>query len=132
MRAKISSLIKQDAKNGGCKHRSGTEIKMQDVVILSQSGRTLTARVLCEIDHHTAKPIREGIDKALFEKKPELLVLDFSEVRFMDSSGIGLIIGRTEVCRALGAHVRVVSLSPLLSRLVRLSGIEKIKNLSIG
>jgi len=105
---------------------------MQGEVILSQNGRTLTAKPTCEIDHHTAKPIREGIDKALFEKKPELLVLDFSDVRFMDSSGIGLIIGRCEVCRAIGAHVRVVSLSPLLSRLVRLSGIEKIKNLSIG
>lgn len=112
--------------------KAGTEIKMQDVVTFSQNGRTLTARVTCEIDHHTAKPIREGIDAVLFEKKPELLVLDFSGVRFMDSSGIGLIIGRCEVCRAIGSHVRLSSLSPLLSRLVSLSGIEKIKNLSIG
>ena len=110
----------------------GTEIKMQDVVTFSQNGRTLTARVMCEIDHHTAKPIRERIDAVLFEKKPELLVLDFSGVRFMDSSGIGLIIGRCEVGRAIGAHVRISALSPLLSRLVSLSGIEKIKNLSIG
>ncbi len=105
---------------------------MQDGITLSQNGRTLEVRLCCEIDHHTARPIRERIDKALFEKKPELLVLDFSEVRFMDSSGIGLIIGRSEVCEAIGAHVRLVALSPLLSRLVRLSGIEKIKNLSIG
>ena len=105
---------------------------MQDLVLLSQNGRTLTAKIGCEVDHHTAKPVREKIDKAIFEKKPELLVLDFSDVRFMDSSGIGLIIGRCEVCRATDAHVRIVSLSPLLSRLVRLSGIEKIKNLSIG
>ncbi len=105
---------------------------MQDEVTLLQNGRTLTAHLGCEIDHHTARRLREEIDKALFEKKPELLVLDFSEVRFMDSSGIGLIIGRSEVCEALGAHVRLVSLSPLLSKLVRLSGIEKIKNLSVG
>ena len=105
---------------------------MQDLVLLSQNGRTLTAKIGCEVDHHTAKQVREEIDKAIFEKKPELLVLDFSDVRFMDSSGIGLIIGRCEVCRAIGAHVRIISLSPLLSRLVRLSGIEKIKNLSIG
>lgn len=105
---------------------------MQDEITILQNGRILTARFCCEIDHHTARRLREGIDKALFEKKPELLVLDFSEVRFMDSSGIGLIIGRSEVCEALGAHVRLVSLSPLLSKLVRLSGIEKIKNLSVG
>ena len=105
---------------------------MQDAVILSQSGRTLTAKPTCEIDHHTAKPIREGIDKALFEKKPELLVLDFSEVRFMDSSGIALIIGRVEVARAVGATVRVTGLSPTLRRLVRLSGLEKIRELVIS
>ena len=101
------------------KKKSGKDAKNQDFRPHSSSGPS-------------ARPIRERIDKALFEKKPELLVLDFSEVRFMDSSGIGLIIGRSEVCEAIGAHVRLVALSPLLSRLVRLSGIEKIKNLSIG
>ncbi len=105
---------------------------MQDDVIFTESDKTLTARPTCEIDHHTAKPIREKIDKNLFRMKPRLLILDFSDVRFMDSSGIGLILGRAELCESLGCHVRITSLSPLLLKLVRISGIEKIKNLSIG
>ena len=104
---------------------------MQDV-IFSENGNSLTATPTCELDHHSAKSIREKIDKSLFRKRPELLILDFSEVRFMDSSGIGLIIGRAEVAEEVGCKVRVVGLSPLLMKIVRLSGLEKIDNLTIG
>jgi stage II sporulation protein AA (anti-sigma F factor antagonist) len=61
-----------------------------------------------------------------------VVILDFSEVRFMDSSGIGLIIGRSQVAEATGSGVRLVGLSPTLMKLIRLSGIEKIKNVYIG
>jgi anti-anti-sigma regulatory factor len=50
----------------------------------------------------------------------------------MDSSGIGLIIGRSQVAEICGAGVRLVGLSPALMKLVRLSGIERIKNVYIG
>ena len=105
---------------------------MQDDVIFFENSRTLTARIRCDIDHHSAKAIRERIDKELFKVKPELLLLDFSEVHFMDSSGIGLIMGRCEVAEELSAGVRIVSMPAELMKLVRLSGIEKIANLSIG
>ncbi len=105
---------------------------MQDGVIFFEQCRTLTARISCDIDHHSAKLIRERIDKELFKVKPELLLLDFSEVHFMDSSGIGLIMGRCEVAEELSAAVRIVSMSAALMKLVRLSGIEKISNLTIG
>ena len=58
-------------------------------------------------------------------------MLDFSEVGFMDSSGIGLIIGRTEKATAVNATVRVEGLSPTLSRLLRISGLERVKNLTV-
>ena len=105
---------------------------MQDEVIFLEDCRVLTARITRDIDHHSAKMIRERIDKELFKLKPELLLLDFSEVHFMDSSGIGLIMGRCEVAEELSMGVRIVSLSPSLMKLVRLSGIEKISNLTIG
>ena len=105
---------------------------MQQDVIFSDTGRALSARPRCEIDHHAARRIREIIDAQLFEKKPELLILDFSEVKFMDSSGLGLILGRVEAASALGSSVRLVGLSEVLLKLVRLAGIEKVKNLSIG
>ncbi len=103
---------------------------MEDV-IFSESGTELTARLRCEIDHHTARLIRSKIDGRIFLFRPEVLVLDFSEVRFMDSSGIGLILGRVESAGAVGAIVRIKGLSQTLLKLVRLSGVDKVENLSI-
>ncbi len=105
---------------------------MQDDVMFSERNKILTARLLCEIDHHTARLMREKIDSTLFLRKPECLVIDFSGVGFMDSSGIGLILGRVETAGAVGASVRLVGLSGTLMKLVRLAGLERVKNLTIG
>ena len=104
---------------------------MDEKLSFSENGSTLTAHLSLEIDHHTAKEVRERIDEQLFKLSPEVLELDFSELRFMDSSGIGLIIGRSELCERLGAELKIVSPSPRIKRLIRLSGIEKIKNITI-
>jgi stage II sporulation protein AA (anti-sigma F factor antagonist) len=90
----------------------------------------LTAIILCEIDHHTASRLRGRIDREMFAVRPQVLCLDFGEVRFMDSSGIALILGRAETASAMGARVHLDGLSVSLFKLVRLSGIEKIKNLT--
>lgn len=105
---------------------------MDKKAVFFENGTALTAVLPGDIDHHMAKPLREEIDKRMKECTAELLVLDFSSVGFMDSSGIGLIIGRCETADRYGMRVRVVGLSEGLLRIVRLCGIEKIKNLSIG
>ena len=96
-----------------------------------EEGETLIARLLPEIDHHSARGMREAIDEMLFKTSPAVLVLDFSEVKFMDSSGLGLIIGRSEILRERGGEVKITGLSNMLRRIVKLSGIEKIKNITI-
>lgn len=102
-----------------------------EAVKFFEDGETLTARLAPEIDHHTARGMREDIDEMLFKTSPALLILDFSDVKFMDSSGIGLIIGRSEIARELRCEVQITGLSDMLRRIVRLSGIEKIKNITI-
>lgn len=104
---------------------------MQEDVIFREGNRTLTAEICCEIDHHTARRMREVIDKELFIRRPEILTLDFSSVGFMDSSGMGLVLGRCAVAEQIGCSVRLVGLSERLLRLVRLCGVERIKNLSV-
>ena len=54
----------------------------------------LTAVLVGEIDHHTAARLREEIDRKVGQMKPKELKLDFSQITFMDSSGIGLMMGR--------------------------------------
>ena len=103
-----------------------------EIISFSHSAQSLIARISCEIDHHTAARLRTRIDRELFIGRPNMLCLDFSEVRFMDSSGIALILGRVESAGAVGAKVHLVGLSPTLFKLVRLSGIERIKNLTVS
>lgn len=105
--------------------------KMQEDVTFTEEGRELFAHLKREIDHHTSRRIRERIDARLFRSRPEALILDFCEVSFMDSSGIGLILGRVETCRAVGCTVRLTGLSPTLMKLIRLSGIDKVRDLSV-
>ena len=104
----------------------------KEIITFSRSGNTLSARISCEIDHHTAGRLRSRIDRELFVERPRVLCLDFKDVRFMDSSGIALILGRVETAGAVGARVHLDGLSQSLFKLVRLSGIERIKNLTVS
>ena len=113
------------------KNQKERKFKMESGVNFNIGQRTLTACLSQEIDHHTARRIRERIDSELFLRKPDILVLDFSEVSFMDSSGLGLILGRCSVAEGIGASVRVSGASDQLLRLIRLCGLERIKNLSV-
>ena len=63
-------------------------------VTLSNQDGVLTAALTGDIDHHTARELRLAIDEAIERDKPGLLLLDFQGVDFMDSSGIGVLIGR--------------------------------------
>ena len=109
------------------------EKKMENEIIsFSRSGNTLRARISCEIDHHTAGRLRTRIDREIFMERPSVLCLDFRDVRFMDSSGIALILGRVESAGAVGARVHLDGLNQSLYKIVRLSGIERIKNLSVS
>ena len=88
------------------------------------AGSILSIRIRGEIDHHTATGIRKGIDTALFEKRPKKLLLDLSAVSFMDSSGLGLIMGRFSVMKELGGEMVVWNPSPETRSIMTLAGME--------
>ena len=90
------------------------------------AGCFLTARVRGEIDHHTAVSIRNGIDAAIFERRPRRLIMDLSGVTFMDSSGLGLIMGRFAVMKELGGDVVVYNPSPEIQSILTLAGLERV------
>lgn len=95
-------------------------------VELLTEGPEMTALLSGDIDHHTAKEIRETIDAKAEEGKPQLLKLDFQQVDFMDSSGIGLIMGRYKLMQTLGGNLRVVNVPNYIARVIRLSGLDKL------
>lgn len=93
---------------------------------LETDAGVLTAYLGGEIDHHTAKELRETIDEAAGEQKPEKLLLNFREVTFMDSSGIGLVMGRYRLMRELGGELCVTGVPSHIKKVMRLSGLDKL------
>ena len=84
----------------------------------------LTALLSGDIDHHTARGMRLVIDGDIERYRPVSLALDFRRVRFMDSSGIGLIMGRCRLMQLCGGSVRLENIPPSLERLIALSGVR--------
>ena len=87
---------------------------------------TLTALLSGEIDHHSAQAIREAIDDTAGKTKPHRLVLDFAQVQFMDSSGVGLIMGRYKLMQSLRGRVSVANLPPKIEKIIARSGISQL------
>ena len=79
-----------------------------------------------EIDHHSASLIRASIDDAIIHKHPSLLVLDFSAVTFMDSSGIAVVINAMRHMNQLNGSLSVTGLGSQPMRVFRASGIDKL------
>lgn len=92
-------------------------------VNLSAAGDVLYAYLTGEIDHDAAQSLRMQLDDALISRSPRMLVLDFSGVGFMDSSGVGLILGRQRIATALGTTLSIRHTPPQLLRVLQLARI---------
>ena len=106
----------------GREHSGRKEEKKVGVrLLLTES--SMTARLSGEIDHHGAREMREEIDRTAEKMRPKTLRLDFTSVPFMDSSGIGLILGRYKKAQLWHGEVVLQNLSEPLEKVVRLSGV---------
>ena len=92
----------------------------------------VTALIDGEIDHHSAKEIREGVDSAVFRMNPKVLRLDFSGVGFMDSSGIGLIMGRYRLMSESGGTIEVINVPRGMDKMMRMAGLGRLGIKGIG
>lgn len=93
---------------------------------------TLTAFIKGEIDHHTVPDIRDAIDDAFVSiENTEILVLDFYDVSFMDSSGVGLVMGRYRLASGKGKKLKVNNLSKRDYIIMKMSGIEKLAEINM-
>ena len=100
-------------------------------VSFSEDGGSLTARISGEIDHHSARRIREEIDMEVFRRLPNELILDLSGVGFMDSAGLGLILGRLNLMNDRHGRLRITGLTPSVGRILSLAGIERLPGIAL-
>ena len=97
-------------------------------VLISMNKNTLIAKMIGELDHHTAEKARDKLEENIINKSAKNLIFDFKDLTFMDSSGIGMIIGRFKLISALGGKVNIVCDNRQIERIITMSGLKKIIN----
>ncbi len=97
-------------------------------VKLSVNGDALIAVICGEIDHHSARTIREAIDAALISYSPDALILDLSGITFMDSSGLGLVLGRYTKATEASIDFSVIGAGERIIKMFDMAGLDRIIN----
>ena len=93
------------------------EYKEQQVLVVRLSG---------ELDHHTADEVRNKVSIAIEQKNIRYVILNLEKLMFMDSSGLGVILGRYKQIKQAGGEMIVCAVSPSVNRLFNMSGLFKI------
>ncbi len=79
-----------------------------------------------ELDHHNAELIRDEIDRMIEIEEKRYVIFDFTNVSFMDSSGIGVIMGRYRKVYYMGGRIYVIGINKIIDRIFSMSGLYKI------
>lgn len=90
------------------------------------NGETLIINLPEELDHHVAGKIREQTDYLFTCKRVRNVIFDYSATSFMDSSGIGLIMGRYREVRYLKGNVYIVGINNKIARILEISGLYRV------
>lgn len=91
-----------------------------------RDGDSVIVRLAGELDHYCAQSVRRELDRLISDRSIRWLVLDFSRLQFMDSSGIGVILGRYRQMRDRGGQVGVVNMNGHIARIFHMSGMDRV------
>ena len=89
-------------------------------------GSAVTVVIAGELDHFAAPQIRRRLDELLEDQTITHLVLDLENLTFMESSGIGMLLGRLRALQARGGSLSVMHMQPPVEKLFRLSGLDRV------
>ena len=88
--------------------------------------KQLVFKITEDIDECLAQKIRRKLDNEIERYMPKEIIFDFSKVSFMDSAGIGLLIGRYKLANMLGGKVKIANITPGVRKIFEMSGILRI------
>jgi stage II sporulation protein AA (anti-sigma F factor antagonist) len=90
------------------------------------NGEILVVKMKGELDHHTARIVKDELDKQSRDGTVKHMIFNLRELVFMDSSGIGMLLGRYKVLTQRGGRMGICEMSPAIARLLEMSGLFKI------
>ena len=91
-----------------------------------QEDKLLILEITEEMDHHVAEKIRRIADNEITRYMPRKVIFDFNKISFMDSSGIGMILGRYKMVKMIGGSMELKNVNPSIKKIFDMSGITKI------
>ena len=91
-----------------------------------EKDKLLVFKIIDEIDDHSVQMIRRKADYEIERYMPKKVIFDFDSVTFMDSAGIGLIIGRYKFAKMIGAKLEISNLTQSVKKIFEMSGILKL------
>lgn len=95
-------------------------------VDLEKRDHTTIVRLVGELDHHSAEHLKDKLEAAIAQEDCHHIILNLKELSFMDSSGLGVLLGRYKMLKARGGEMVVCDASPAVYRLFEMSGLFKI------
>ncbi len=106
------------------KTRKGKDMKVEDDFKVIEN--YLCIRMPKEIDHHNAGEISENADYFICHENVNSIVFDFEETEFMDSSGIGILVGRYKKIICFNGNVYVIHANTQIRKILHMSGLQRI------
>lgn len=91
-----------------------------------EKDKLLVVEITEEIDHHIADKIRRRVDNEITRYMPRKTIFDFSRVTFMDSAGIGMIIGRYKMMKLIGGSLEIQNVNDSARKILEMSGVTRI------
>lgn len=96
------------------------------IIEYSKENKLLIIQLTEEIDQHTTDKIRRKMDNEIERVIPRKVLFDFSNISFMDSSGIGLVLGRYKLIKMLGGNLEIIKVNNNMKRIFDMSGVSRI------
>ena len=94
--------------------------------VFLERDKTLLVEITEEIDHHVAEKLRRKIDEDITRYMPRKVIFDFNKVSFMDSAGIGMVIGRYKMVNMIGGVTQMKNVRTSIKKIFEMSGVSKI------
>lgn len=95
-------------------------------VNFNKKDKQLIIKITEEIDHHSCEKIKKRADYEIQVHIPKRVIFDFENVNFMDSSGIGMIIGRYKLVSMFGGKTSMINVKPAIKKVFEMSGVLKL------
>lgn len=99
------------------------------IVEYEKENKLLTFRLTEEVDQHTVEKIRRKMDNEIKRYIPRKVIFDFSNISFMDSAGIGMVLGRYKLAKMLDGNLEIKNVNKSMKKIFDMSGVSRIINI---